>query len=51
MGTIIIFVIIIAVLGALIGGDSFGEAIREGCGCISAIIIILIILGIYILTS
>lgn len=28
----------IALLGALLGGRSFGETLRKGCGCLSAIL-------------
>ncbi len=47
---IIVFIIILAVIGALLGGDSFGEAIRGGCGCLITIIIILVVMSIMFLS-
>ncbi len=37
--------IIILILGALAGGDSFGESVRRGCGCLIWIMIALFILA------
>lgn len=46
LGTVLAIVIIIAVVGAVFGGNSFGESIRTGCG-----FIIIIIIGIIWLAS
>jgi hypothetical protein len=35
---------IVVILGALAGGDSFGETIRLGCGCLAMIILFLAVL-------
>lgn len=32
--------IIVVIIGALLGADSFGETIRTGCGCLGMIIAI-----------
>jgi hypothetical protein len=41
----IILFVIICILGALTGATSFGETIKEGCGCL---LIIIIAIGILI---
>ncbi len=43
MGWVILFVIII-LLGALAGGDSLGETIRKGIGCLVVIFLVLSVL-------
>lgn len=43
MGWVILFVIII-LLGALAGGDSLGETIRKGIGCLVVIFLVLLVL-------
>ena len=43
MGWVILFVIII-LLGALAGGDSLGETIRKGIGCLVVIFLVLFVL-------
>lgn len=40
MTWIIIIFIVIIILGVLFGGESFGDTIRKGCGCLVSIIII-----------
>lgn len=37
--TIIIIILILVIIGALLGGNSFGESLRGGCGCLIALII------------
>ena len=37
--------VIILILGALAGGDGFGDTIRSGCGCLVLIIIALVVLA------
>lgn len=32
--------VIVVILGALAGGNSFGETIRTGCGCLLVIVLI-----------
>ena len=44
MGWVVLLVVII-ILGALAGGNSFGETIRTGCGCLVAIIVVLFVLA------
>lgn len=51
MGVVILLFILIIVLGALLGGNSFGSIIRIGCaGCINIIIgfVIIIALVVYL---
>lgn len=43
---ILTVILIIAVLGALIGGNSFGESVRKGCGCIILLLILGLVLSI-----
>ena len=38
----IALLIIIVIIGALLGGNSFGETIRKGCGFLLVIILILL---------
>ncbi|NOT37857.1 MAG: hypothetical protein HOP11_10810 [Saprospiraceae bacterium] len=45
MITFIIVFICIAIIGALFGGESFGNSIRTGCGVIFWIMAILVIVG------
>lgn len=40
----VIFIVVIIVIGALLGGNSLGETIREGCGFIIGVVILLIII-------
>lgn len=46
MEWIILFVVIV-ILGALAGGNSFGETIRNGCGCLVLIVLGLLVLAIF----
>lgn len=32
--------IIVVIIGALLGADSFGETIRTGCGCLGILLLI-----------
>lgn len=43
MDTLIVLFIIVIIIGAFLGGDSFGGTIRKGCGCL-----IILALGIMI---
>lgn len=45
MWSIIGFFIVIAILGGLFGGNSFGESIRTGCGVVIIAIIVLVYFG------
>ena len=38
MGWLVILIIIV-IVGALLGGESFGEMIRGGCGCLVLVVI------------
>lgn len=35
---------IVVILGALAGGNSFGETVRLGCGCLAMILLFLVAL-------
>jgi hypothetical protein len=41
----VVLLVIVIILGALAGGNSFGETIRAGCGCLVAIIVVLSVLA------
>lgn len=43
---LIIFLVVlgIIIIGVLLGGESFGDTLRKGCGCVITIIIICVIL-------
>ena len=43
---LLVFLLVVIILGALAGADSFGETIRSGLGCLGVIIIVLIIFAI-----
>ena len=45
----IVLLVVIIILGALVGGDSLGETIRKGIGCL--VVIFLIALAIVIFGS
>ena len=36
--------VVIVIIGALLGGNSLGETIRTGCGCLVAIMVVLFLL-------
>lgn len=46
MGALVILFIVVVIIGALLGGNSFGGTIRSGCGCISVVLIIIVLLAI-----
>lgn len=49
---VVILVLVLIVLGALLGGDSFGECLRIGCGCLIMALIaagVLILFGLWAL--
>jgi hypothetical protein len=48
---VIILFIIVVVLGALSGATSFGETIKEGCGCVFSILLLIVITGIYLISK
>ena len=35
---------ILVILGALAGGNSLGETVRLGCGCLAMILLVLVVL-------
>lgn len=37
---LVIFLLFLALIGALLGGNSFGESTRKGCGCFVVFILI-----------
>lgn len=37
---IVTFLLFLALIGALLGGNSFGESTRKGCGCFVVFLII-----------
>ena len=39
---LICLLIVVIILGALFGGESFGETIRQGCGCLVILVIALL---------
>lgn len=41
------FLVVVIIIGALLGGDSLGETIRGGCGCMMWSILILVIVAVY----
>jgi hypothetical protein len=42
---IVALLIVIIILGALAGGNSFGGTVRKGCGCLAAIVVVLLVLA------
>lgn len=43
---LLILLLILIVVGALLGGDSFGECLRIGCGClIMAVLAVAVLLA------
>ena len=40
---LVVLLIVIIILGALAGGNSFGETVRKGCGFLVVIIAILVV--------
>lgn len=42
----VVLLIIIILLGALAGGDSLGETIRKGIGCLVVIFLVILVLAI-----
>ena len=40
----VVLFIIIVILGALAGGNSFGETVRKGCGCLVVMFIVVLVL-------
>lgn len=51
MVTFIIAFICIAIIGALFGGESFGNSIRTGCGVILILFVIVILFGFFVLSN
>lgn len=39
--------VVILILGALVGGDSLGETIRKGIGCLVVIFLIVLVLAFF----
>ena len=44
----VVLLVIIVILGALAGGDTFGETIRNGIGCLVVIFIALLLLVVFV---
>ena len=42
---LLILLLILIVVGALLGGDSFGECLRSGCGCLMMAILAVAVLA------
>ena len=40
----IALLVIIIILGALAGGNTLGETIRSGCGCLVLIIVLIVVI-------
>lgn len=45
MEVLVVIFIVIVILGALRGSESFGETIKSGCGCLTLIVIAFIVAG------
>ena len=45
MDLLVVLFIVIAILGAIAGGKTFGETLNKGCGCLLSIIVLIIGLG------
>jgi heme A synthase len=45
---LLVILAVVIVIGAILGGNSFGETVRKGCGCITIIILLLIAAAIYV---
>lgn len=44
MGEIIIAILLLAAIGALFaGGESFGDSLRKGCGCVIVLLFLLLV--------
>lgn len=41
----IALLVIIIILGALAGGNTLGETIRSGCGCLVSIIVVIVVVA------
>ena len=41
----VVLLVVVIILGALAGGNTFGETIRAGCGCLVLIIFVLFLLA------
>jgi hypothetical protein len=39
---------IVVILGALAGGNSFGETVRLGCGCLAMIVLVFVVLMLFV---
>lgn len=39
---------LVVILGALAGGESFGETVRLGCGCLTLILIFILVLVMFL---
>ncbi|MFU8862000.1 MAG: hypothetical protein ACNA8K_16440 [Cyclonatronaceae bacterium] len=51
METLLALLILIIITGALLGGNSLGETVRKGCGCLIAIVVITIVIAMLILSQ
>ena len=43
--------VLIVILGALAGGNSFGETIRKGAGCLLVLVLALFVIGFLVAVS
>lgn len=49
LSTIVLLILLLAGIGALFrGGESFGDSVRKGCGCILMLLFVLMIVSIFI---
>lgn len=44
----VVLFIIIVILGALAGGNSFGGTVRKGCGCLVAIFVVMFVIAVLV---
>ncbi|MFZ6052564.1 hypothetical protein [Halocola ammonii] len=44
MEPLVILLIIVIIIGAILGGKSFGGTIRKGCGCLGYVVIALVVI-------
>lgn len=48
MGTLLPVLIVVIILGALLGGKSFGGVVRKGCGFLVLILVVILTIGVII---
>lgn len=47
MVTAVVIILVLAVIGALVGGDGFFDSVSTGCGCVIAIILFIVLVAIF----